>query len=620
MAASAGDDLLGGGHILINLWCSPRTLSTATMYSFAQRKDTFCFDEPLYAAYLKRNPGTFRPYRAELLECGETDGNAMLRRLQTGADARAAGKRVTFCKHIARHIEGLDRGLALRSTPHTDVYNVFLFRDPLEILVAWDARQDVHREGCTLEATGFTQILLLFSEARQLAEQEQEREQSQPLRAKCHSPIAIDSSSLQQFPREVLTRLCALADLPFDPAQLSWPAGPKECDGLWAEHWYSSVHRSTGFTADPNALKDPSQERSAYPCLSPAAASIYRECLPLYSLLRQHALGVDPLNPGSSSSRRFCFEDEGSAPQRRALPDPRNALIFGWVGDRLLPREQIKVSAFDSAVQGGDAIWEGLRVYAGRIHKLDEHLSRLADGARAMAFCDVPSAAYIREAIFRTLAFNGMRDEAHVRLTLSRGPKLTSSMNPAFNVFGCNLIVLPEWKPVCGATTYDNASGVALITASNRRHSPQTLDGKIHHCNLINNILPKIQANLANAADALMLDLEGYLSETNATNVFLVKGGELSTPESTSCLPGITRAAVIQLAGRLGIPCRERRISLSEAHCCDEFLTTGTMGELTPVLTIDGRTVGDGRPGPVTARLQEAYRALTLTEGTPLPF
>lgn len=588
------------------------------MYSFSQREDTHCIDEPLYAAYLQRHPDVYRPYRDALIERGETDGNAVLMRIMTGSDARDAGKRVTFCKHIARHIEGHNRALALSSTTTSDVYNVFLFRDPLEMLVAWDARQDLHREGCTLEATGFPQMVQLYSEARQLAEQSQSPSPSLSHSTKCFAPIAIDSSSLQQLPREVLTRLCELIGLQFSAAQLCWPAGPKACDGLWGEHWYASVHRSTGFSSDPNSLKDASQERTAYPCLSPEAASIYRECLPFYSLLRQHALGVDPLNPGSSSSRRFYFGD-GEAP-RRALPDPRNAHIFGWVGDRLLPREQIKVSAFDSAVQGGDAIWEGIRVYSGRIHKLDEHLARLADGARAMAFCDVPSGAYIREAIFRTLAFNGMRDEAHVRLTLSRGPKLTSSMNPAFNVFGCTLILLPEWKPVCGVTTYDNAAGVALITASNRRHSAQTLDGKIHHCNLINNILPKIQANLANAADALMLDLEGFISETNATNVFVVKGGELSTPEATSCLPGITRATVVQLAARLGIPCRERRISLSEAHCSDEFFTTGTMGELTPVVTIDGRTVGDGRPGPVTARLQEAYRALTLTEGTPLPF
>ena len=628
-------------HLLVNLWCCPRTLSTATMYSFAQRPDTLCFDEPLYASYLNKNPSMYRPYRDELLAAAATDGNEVMRRMLSGADARAAGKRVTFCKHIARQTLNLDRALILgdveapvgtrtstAGTANTTVRHVFLFRDPLEMLVAWDARQEVHHEGCTLDATCFPQVMSLFSEVRQRAEaaaaasaQAQAQAQAQaPARSHprpCLPPILIDSSSLQRHPREVLSRLCAALGLPFIENQLAWPAGPKPCDGLWAGHWYASVHRSTGFVSDANSLKDPwgsDGRRSQYPYLSPGHASIYRECLPFYTTLRRHAIGVDPLNPGSSAADQFCFED----PQ--ALPDPRNASIFAWVGDRLLPREQAKISAFDSAVQGGDAVWEGVRVYSGRIFKLDEHLGRLFDSARAMAFQGVPSGDYIRAAIFKTLAMNGMRDEAHIRLTLTRGPKLTSSMNPTFNVFGCTLIVLAEWKPICGATTYDNALGVSLITAAGRRNSPQCVDSKIHHCNLINNILPKIQANLAHAADALMLDLEGFLSETNATNVFCVKGGLLATPEATSCLPGITRETVMRIAAALGISCQERRISLAEAHCCDEFFTTGTMGELTPVVSIDGRCIGDGRPGPVTARIQEAYRRITETEGTPLPF
>jgi branched-subunit amino acid aminotransferase/4-amino-4-deoxychorismate lyase len=175
----------------------------------------------------------------------------------------------------------------------------------------------------------------------------------------------------------------------------------------------------------------------------------------------------------------------GSGPG--ALSDPRNADLLAWVGDRLLPREQAKVSVFDSAVQGGDAVWEGLRVYDGRVFKLEEHLQRLADSAKAMDFKHVPTTEYIRRAVFRTLAANAMRDDAHIRLTLTRGAKITSSMNPAFNIFGTNLIILPEWKPVGNAATYDNSSGIKLITAANRRNGPQCVDSKIHHCNLINN-------------------------------------------------------------------------------------------------------------------------------------
>mmetsp|Transcript_19557 Transcript_19557/g.49736 ORF Transcript_19557/g.49736 Transcript_19557/m.49736 type:complete len:186 (-) Transcript_19557:428-985(-) len=169
----------------------------------------------------------------------------------------------------------------------------------------------------------------------------------------------------------------------------------------------------------------------------------------------------------------------------------------------------------------------------------------------------------IREAVFQTLAANGMRDGAHIRLTLSRGEKTTSSMNPIFNVHGCTLIVLAEWKPVVSAATYDNAAGISLITAANRRNPPACVDSKIHHNNLINNILPKIQANHAGAADAILLDLEGFVAETNACNLFLVKQGHLLTPHADHCLPGITRETVMKLAECLGIAVVERRISLA---------------------------------------------------------
>ena len=296
------------------------------------------------------------------------------------------------------------------------------------------------------------------------------------------------------------------------------------------------------------------------------------------------------------------------------LPDPRNHDILVHVGGELLPRTEAKISVFDSSVQGGDAVWEGLRVYDGRIFRLEEHLDRLFASARALAFAEVPTRDDIKRAIFETLAANGMRDGAHIRLTLTRGPKVTSGMSPAFNRAGPCLIVLAEWKePV-----YD-ASGIRLITASIRRNSPQTLDSKIHHNNLLNNILAKIEANLAGVDDAVMLDLDGFVAETNATNVFMVRSGELSTPFPDACLPGITRRTVLEIGRDAGIPTFERRISLSELHSADEVFVTGTMGELTPVLEIDGRTIGDGKVGTVTRRLRELYAERTATEGVPLP-
>ena len=174
---------------------------------------------------------------------------------------------------------------------------------------------------------------------------------------------------------------------------------------------------------------------------------------------------------------------------------------------------------------------------------------------------------------------------------------------------------MAEWKSTEGATTYNNDEGISLITASGRRNSPQCCDSKIHHNNLINNILPKIQANLAGAADALMLDLAGFVSETNATNVFMVLDNILLTPHADACLPGITRESIIFLCKEMNITCIERNISLAEFHAADEVFTCGTMGELTPVVEIDGRMIGDGLVGEMTKRLQTVYKTLPEREG-----
>lgn len=294
---------------------------------------------------------------------------------------------------------------------------------------------------------------------------------------------------------------------------------------------------------------------------------------------------------------------------------PKNADIKVYVGGEIVPRSEAKVSVFDSVVQGGDAVWEGLRVYDGRIFCLDKHLYRLQASARAMAFVDVPSNEFIKQAIFDTLKANGMRNDTHIRLTLTRGEKITSGMDPQLNQSGPTLIVLAEWKPPIYAGERQK-----LITASIRRNSPQMVDSKIHHNNLINNILAKIEANVAGRDAALMLDIDGFVAEANGTNVFMIRKGEVHTPLPEACLPGITRALVIDLAKENDIVLHERRISLSEFHSADEVFTTGTMGELTPVVEIDGRQIGNGEPGPLTARLTEIFKAKTETEGEPLPF
>ena len=293
--------------------------------------------------------------------------------------------------------------------------------------------------------------------------------------------------------------------------------------------------------------------------------------------------------------------------------DERNAKLLVNVNGVLRRRDEPHVSAFDSVVQGGDAVWEGLRVYDGRVFRLMEHLARMRRSARALAFAEVPSDEAILEEIRKTLQANEMRDAVHVRLTLTRGVKYTSGMDPRLNTVGPTLIVLAEHKP----PVYDT-SGITLATASVRRPGPDVLDPKIHHNNLINSILAKIEANAADADDAILLDGRGFVAETNATNIFAVADEVLRTPTTRACPEGITRAVVLELAERTGTPYDVGDISPAELHSADEVFVTGTMGELVPVLSIDRRPIGDGSPGPVTARLTAAFRELTQTEGVRL--
>ena len=296
-------------------------------------------------------------------------------------------------------------------------------------------------------------------------------------------------------------------------------------------------------------------------------------------------------------------------------PDPRNRDIVVFVNGELVPRASAKVSVFDSSVQGGDAVWEGLRVYKGRIAALDDHLQRLQNSAKSLAFESVPSTDEVRDAIFKTLAANDMRDESHIRLTLTRGEKITSGMNPRLNQSGCCLIVLAEWKP----PVYSD-DGIRVITASTRRNTPQCLDSKIHHNNLLNNILASIEANVAGADSAIMLDIDGFVSETNDTNLFIVNDAEVLTPFADSCLPGLTRRMILDICKQQGIPAAERRLSMTEVYTAKEVFTSGTMGELTPILEADGRVIGNGKPGDMTKRLQGLHREFAFEHGTPLPF
>ena len=284
-----------------------------------------------------------------------------------------------------------------------------------------------------------------------------------------------------------------------------------------------------------------------------------------------------------------------------------------YVNGEILHRKDARISVFDSVVQGGDAVWEGIRVYSGKIFALDKHLDRLMASAKSMKFDNTPTREFVEDAIMMTLVANSMSDGTHIRLTLTRGEKITSGMDPNLNQFGCGLIVLAEFKdPIYPS------SGIKLCTASIRRNSPQFLDSKIHHNNLINNILAKIESNLSGCDDAIMLDQNGFVSETNATNIFMVKDGVVYTPNADNCLPGITRGYVFEIASDVGLSLIERNLSITEFYNADEVFTTGSMGELTPVYEIDGRKIGDVNDYKILSKIRESFHQLTRSQGTPI--
>ena len=289
----------------------------------------------------------------------------------------------------------------------------------------------------------------------------------------------------------------------------------------------------------------------------------------------------------------------------------KNRDLIVNINGKLVHRDEAAISPFDSIVQGGDGVWEGLRLYDGKIFKLTEHLDRLRSSALALAFTEIPSHEEIIAEIRRTLEANSMEDGVHIRLTLTKGVKVPSGMDPRLNQSGPTLIILAEHK----APVYDK-SGLRLVTSSIRRFPPDCLDPKIHSNNLVQSILAKIEANAAGADDALMLDVHGFVAETNATHVFIVEDGTVLTSHLKACPEGITRATVLDLCERSEIPCGVKDISLTEVYRAEEMFCTGTMGELAAVTQVDGRPIGTTEiPGPLTARLSELYLKLPAHRG-----
>ena len=285
-----------------------------------------------------------------------------------------------------------------------------------------------------------------------------------------------------------------------------------------------------------------------------------------------------------------------------------------YVDGVLVNRAEARVSVFDAGFQSGDGVWEGIRVYGGRVFELDAHIERLFDSARAIGIQLHLTRAEFKDALFATLHANDLSDNTHVRLMVTRGVRRTSGMNPQFVESRPTVVIIAEHKP-----PIFNKDGITLVASSVRRPSPDSLDPKIHHANQLNSILAKMESNRTGADGAIMLDGRGFVAETDSMNLFIVKDGELLTPLGNACLHGITRRLVMRLAREAGIVVIERDLSLLEVHTADEVFCTGTIAEIVPVVEVDGRTIGDGTPGSITRRVASLYADLTSRSGVPIP-
>ncbi|MBW8312587.1 MAG: aminotransferase class IV [Rhizobium sp.] len=287
--------------------------------------------------------------------------------------------------------------------------------------------------------------------------------------------------------------------------------------------------------------------------------------------------------------------------------DPRNAAILVWINGRLVPRAEATVSVFDSGFVLGDGVWEGLRVVDGQPVFLDAHLDRLFEGAKAIALDIGMDRRGLERAIRETLVANDMHDGVHLRLMVTRGVKRTPYQDPRVTIGPATVVIIPEHKNPKPETL---STGLKLFTVHVRRGFPDVQDPKLNSHSKLNCITACIQATAAGADEALMLDPHGFVATCNSTHFFIVRKGEVWTSSGDYCLGGITRANVLRVCREAGIPAREKNFSLTEVYSAEEAFCTGTFAGVVPVREIDGRTIGDGRPGPMVARLQALYREL----------
>lgn len=287
-----------------------------------------------------------------------------------------------------------------------------------------------------------------------------------------------------------------------------------------------------------------------------------------------------------------------------AVHDSRNDTVQIYIDGEFYPRPEAKVSVFDSAFLVGDGIWEGLRLHRGRFAFLDRHLDRLFQAAATTRIDPGLSRQEITDALYETVRRNEMIDDVHVRLMISRGTKSTPSQHPSNLVSGPTIVIIAEHKRADPEVT---RTGVSLFTATVRRPPPDTLDQRLNCHSKLHEVIALIQATEAGADEALMLDPTGAVATCNATNFFIVTGSGLWTSTGHYNLHGITRGVVLEVAEAAGIPTRQVPFSLTDVYAADEAFVTGTFGGLTPVRSVDGRQIGAGQEGPMTARLRDLY-------------
>ena len=307
------------------------------------------------------------------------------------------------------------------------------------------------------------------------------------------------------------------------------------------------------------------------------------------------------INPGKIESHSTHDSEE----------DVRNRDIKIFVNGEIVPRDEAKVSVYDSGFMLGDGMWEGMRLYDGKWAFFDEHMDRLFDSCKAVSIDIGMTREEVADAMAKTAEANNMVTDVHCRLMVTRGVKAKPFQHPGLSRSGPTVVIIMEHsKPA--AALLDR--GIRLASVPQVRGLPHSQDAKFNSHSKLNCVIACLQAEAAGADEALMLDPHGFVNTTNACNFFIVRNGEVWTSTGDYCMNGVTRRKVVELCRDNNIPVFEKNYSLYEAYSADEAFLSGTFGAQTPVAEIDGKQIGDGRAGPVTHKIRSLYKALVEKE------